>query len=73
MINDEAVYRTAPTTPGLLINLDISCHPLSSLLLSSRPRPSFFICPFIADLLDGSLDLLLEPVLVVGRLGLHQG
>ena len=62
--------RTAPATPGLLIHPDISCHPLSSPLLSSRrPRPSFFLHPFIVDLLDGALDVLLEPVLVVGRLG----
>ena len=45
---------------------------LSSPLLSSRrprPCPFFFLGPCIVDVLDGALDLLLEPVLVVGRLG----
>ena len=51
--------------------LPLSCHLLSSLPVDLvRVLSSFLvISSCIVDVLDGALDLLLEPVLVVGRLG----
>ena len=43
-MNDEAVYKTAPATPGLLIILDLISNDGLS-YLESFPRLAIYSCP----------------------------